>query len=176
LQCEEQPVLVRGRPRFEKVRTIIQDERKRWGVIDHVPDGRTERAAKLEVKAMRGGENELSPPWTGVCKPVPSLQMRPTVRAEFSIVIKDFEEDVVGECVYRFQWEVFGEYFDVVSRARDGNVSGTYSYSVRRSIRAFVCVSFEVAYAPDGCAGQTDANKALVTLGSKHSASTPQSY
>ncbi len=57
--------------------------------------------------------NELGDSRT-TCEPVPSLQMRPMVRAEFSIVIKDFEEDVVGECVYRFQWEVFGEYFDVV--------------------------------------------------------------
>ena len=39
------------------------------------------------------------------------------VRAEISIVIRDFEEDVVGEGVYRYKWEdweVFGEYFDVV--------------------------------------------------------------
>jgi hypothetical protein len=42
---------------------------------------------------------------------VPSLQTCPTVRAEFSIVIKDFEEDVVREGVYRYKWEVFGEYF-----------------------------------------------------------------
>lgn len=51
LQCEEQAVFVRGSPRFEKVGSIIQDERKRWGVIDHVRDGRSERTAKLEIKA-----------------------------------------------------------------------------------------------------------------------------
>jgi hypothetical protein len=33
------------------------------------------------------------------------------VHAEFSILIKDFEEDVVREGVYRYKWEIFGEYF-----------------------------------------------------------------
>ena len=29
-------------------------------------------------------------------------------------MIKDFEEDIVGEGVYCHKWEVFGEHFDVV--------------------------------------------------------------
>jgi hypothetical protein len=33
------------------------------------------------------------------------------VPAEFSIVIKDFEEDVLRKGVYRYKWEVFGENF-----------------------------------------------------------------
>jgi hypothetical protein len=53
----------------------------------------------------------LSPPWTGVHELVPSLQTCPMIRAEISIVIKDFEEDVVREGVYRYKWEVFGECF-----------------------------------------------------------------
>jgi hypothetical protein len=100
LQCEEQAVFVRGCPRFEKVGSMIQDERKWWGVIDHVRDGCSERTAKLEIKAKCGGENELSPPSTGVRELVPSLQTCPIVRADFSIVIKDFEEDVVREGIY----------------------------------------------------------------------------
>jgi hypothetical protein len=51
LKCEEQTGLVRGCPRLEKARPIIQDKRKGWGVIDHVPDRRAKRAAKLEIKA-----------------------------------------------------------------------------------------------------------------------------
>jgi hypothetical protein len=111
-QCEEQIVLIRGCPRLEKARPIIQDERKRWGVVDHVPDWRAKRATKLEVESKRGGENESSPPSRGVCELVPSLGSRPISRADRPIVVEGLEKDVVGEGVDRRKWEVFGNCFE----------------------------------------------------------------
>jgi len=62
---------------------------------------------------MRRGKYESSPFVTRVGELVPSLQTWPisSTGTDRPILIKDLEEDVIWEGVYRCGWEVFRGYF-----------------------------------------------------------------